>query len=160
MVEEIDMTRRPRHEKLHDPLRPRRMMQGAGKDAIPREQVGQGEAGERARERAEEVAAAGECALAVAGGCATIKKVHGEQIRELADAIYADKVRRARAMQPSKKMGLGADLFAEVCGRMRAGIRSQFPEASASEIEGILRKRLDRLSAIEDAGIFRKVDFP
>lgn len=83
-----------------------------------------------------------------------------EKIKELADAIYADKVRRARAMQPSKKMGLGADLFAEVCGRMRAGIRSQFPEASASEIEGILRKRLDRLSAVEDAGIFRKVESP
>ncbi len=83
-----------------------------------------------------------------------------QKIKELADAIYADKVRRARAMPPSKKMGLGADLFAEVCGRMRAGIRSQFPEASASEIEGILRKRLDRLSAIEDAGIFRKVESP
>jgi len=79
-----------------------------------------------------------------------------QQIKELADAIYVEKVRRARAMTPSRKMGLGGVLFGEVCGRMRAGIRSQFPNADAAEVEAILRKRLDRLAAVEEAGIFRK----
>lgn len=79
-----------------------------------------------------------------------------QQIKELADAIYVEKIRRARAMPRSKKMGWGGILFGEVCGRMRAGIRSQFPQADEAEVESILRKRLDRLAAVEEAGIFRK----
>jgi hypothetical protein len=79
-----------------------------------------------------------------------------QQIKELADAIYVEKIRRARAMPRSKKMGWGGILFGEVCGRMRAGIRSQLPQADEAEVETILRQRLDRLAAVEDAGIFRK----
>lgn len=81
-----------------------------------------------------------------------------DQIQELADAIYADKIRRARAMRPSRKMGTGAELFAEVCGRMKAGIRAQFPTADESEVFELLRKRLDRLAAVEDSGIFQKIE--
>ena len=57
VVEGVDMARRPRHEELHDPFRAWRMMQRAGKDSVAREEIGKGEARERARERAEEGAA-------------------------------------------------------------------------------------------------------
>jgi len=81
-----------------------------------------------------------------------------EQIQELADAIYADKVRRAREAPLSRKMGWGAELFSEVCGRMRVGIRAQFPEADEKKVEECLRKRLDRLSKMEEVGIFQRVE--
>lgn len=75
------------------------------------------------------------------------------EIRELADEIYRDKVRRARGLSPSSKMGLGAEIFAEVCGRMRSGIRHQFPQASDKEVNTLLRQRLDRLAKIREAGM-------
>jgi hypothetical protein len=79
------------------------------------------------------------------------------QIKELADAIYVEKIRRARAMKPTRKMGTGAELFAEVCGRMKAGIRAQFPIADETEVSDLLRRRLDRLEAVEDSGVFKKL---
>jgi hypothetical protein len=79
-----------------------------------------------------------------------------ENIQELADSIYREKVRRARKASPSKKMGWGAELFAEVCGRMRSGIRSQHPEATNAEVEAILCKRLDRLTRLHESGVFEK----
>ncbi|MEZ5299511.1 MAG: hypothetical protein R3F11_02410 [Verrucomicrobiales bacterium] len=53
----------------------------------------------------------------------------------MTDAIYADKVRRARAAPKEQKMGWGPELFAEACIRMKDGIRHQFPgDGSRSEI--------------------------
>jgi hypothetical protein len=75
-------------------------------------------------------------------------------LKELADSIYREKVLRARAMPASRKMGLGAEMFAEACGRMRSGIRAQFPDASETDVEEILRHRLDRLTRVEEFGIF------
>lgn len=86
--------------------------------------------------------------------------MNDQQIKDLADAIYVEKIRRARAMTPASKMGSGAEMFAEVCGRMRAGIRAQFPGSEEQDVEFLLRKRLDRLAAIEDAGIFKKLGNP
>lgn len=77
-----------------------------------------------------------------------------EQIASLVDPIYRDKVLRAREAPLTKKMGWGAELFSEVCGRMRSGIRMQFPEADEEEVNKILRDRLDRLTQVEEMGIF------
>lgn len=77
-----------------------------------------------------------------------------QEIRQTADAIYRDKVRRARRLPPEVKMGMGGSLFAEVCGRMRSGIRHQFPEATQAEVEAILRERLARLARVREAGSF------
>lgn len=77
-----------------------------------------------------------------------------EQIAALVDPIYRDKVLRAREAPLSKKMGWGAEMFSEVCGRMRSGIRMQFPEADEEEVNNILRDRLDRLTRVEEMGIF------
>ena len=78
-------------------------------------------------------------------------------IQPLADAIYADKVRRARAAPASKKMGWGPELFTESCDRMRSGIRAQFPEASSAEVGALLLRRLNRLRQVHEHGIYQQV---
>ena len=79
-----------------------------------------------------------------------------DSIPELADAIFREKVLRARATPRSKKMGLGAKLYAESLGRMRSGVRMQFPDADADEVERILAERLHRLTRLEEHGIFHE----
>lgn len=81
-----------------------------------------------------------------------------QDIQALADAIYADKVRRARAAPLTKKMGWGGELFTEVCGRMRAGIRAQFPGSDDAKVDEILIARLKRLKQIQDHGIYQKLE--
>ena len=79
-----------------------------------------------------------------------------ETIQELADAIYRDKVRRAREMTVSEKMGDGPELFADSLERMRSGLRSEFPQADSVEIEEKLRGQLDRLNRLHEHGIYEK----
>ena len=80
-----------------------------------------------------------------------------ENIKALADAIYADKVRRARASPLTQKMGWGAELFDEACDRMRMGIRMQFPQAGAEEVKTELARRLNRLRQVHEYGIYQSV---
>lgn len=75
-----------------------------------------------------------------------------KQIADLIDPIYRDKVLRARKVPVSRKMGWGAELFYEVCGRMRSGVRMQFPNATNLEVDVILQQRLKRLAQVELAG--------
>jgi hypothetical protein len=79
-----------------------------------------------------------------------------ENIKALADAIYADKVRRARASPLTQKMGWGAELFSEACERMRVGIRMQFPQAGADEVKTELLRRLNRLRQVHEHGIYQR----
>lgn len=75
-------------------------------------------------------------------------------IKPLADAIYAEKVRRARTAPASQKMGWGAELFGEACERMKSGIRAQFPTASTEEVKTLLLRRLNRLRQVHEHGIY------
>ncbi len=79
-----------------------------------------------------------------------------ENIKALADAIYADKVRRARTSPLTKKMGWGAELFDEACQRMRTGIRVQFPKASEDEVKTELVRRLNRLRQVHEYGLYQR----
>lgn len=81
-----------------------------------------------------------------------------DNIKELADAIDADRLQRARERRPMLKLLDGFELFDEVCGRMRAGIRAQFPNADHSQVETILRERIDRLREIEEFGLYYPVE--
>ncbi|MEO0415809.1 MAG: hypothetical protein AAF226_12760, partial [Verrucomicrobiota bacterium] len=65
-----------------------------------------------------------------------------------------DKVIAARKMTPSERMFAGAELFADVCDRMRAGIKMQFPDLDDQEVHARLLKRLKRLRQIEDQKIY------
>jgi len=76
-------------------------------------------------------------------------------IKPLADAIYADKVRRARALPIGRKMGSGPELFGEACERMKMGIRAQYPSMSSPEVETTLQRRLNRLRQIDEHGIYQ-----
>jgi hypothetical protein len=68
-----------------------------------------------------------------------------EPTQELLDAIYRDRVLRARQVPPGKKLLAGAELFDQVCRRMRAGLRDENPEAGEQTIEALLRRRLKLL---------------
>jgi hypothetical protein len=79
-----------------------------------------------------------------------------ENIQELADSIYARKVRRARAMTVGERIDTGIELFEGSLGMMRDGIRHQFPEADENEVETILQRRLARLKQVHEHGLYSK----
>ena len=71
-----------------------------------------------------------------------------EPTQEIADAIYRKRVLRARQTPLETKLLAGAQLFDEVCDRMRAGLRDENPGADATTIEELLRRRLDLLKRL------------
>ncbi len=78
-----------------------------------------------------------------------------EPTKELAEEIYRDRVLRARKLSEGEKIAIGIELFEGATGLMRDGIRHQFPGATATRIDEILRERLDRLRRVREHGIFR-----
>lgn len=76
-----------------------------------------------------------------------------EPTRELADAIYRERVLRARATPAEAKLRAGAELFEEVCERMAAGLRLENPDADDATIRALLRNRLERLRKLEEAHV-------
>ena len=68
-----------------------------------------------------------------------------EPTQELLDAIYRDRVLRARQVPPAQKLLAGAELFDQACDRMRAGLRDENPGADEKTIEELLRRRLSLL---------------
>ncbi len=70
--------------------------------------------------------------------------------KELIDAIFRERVEKARSMSPADKLLAGPRLFDQVCQRMAAGIRSQFPEADERRVQEILRERLALVRRLEN----------
>ena len=77
--------------------------------------------------------------------------------KELMDAIFVDKVRRARQTPMDQKMLDGPRLFDVNCQIMRSGIRAQFPEFDEAQVEKEFERRLAIARRIDDAGIYRNV---
>jgi hypothetical protein len=73
-----------------------------------------------------------------------------EHIKELGEAIYRDKVRRARLQPPEEKMRDGPRLFDYACEIVKAGIRAQFPDASEERVLEILKERIARQRRLEN----------
>jgi hypothetical protein len=65
-----------------------------------------------------------------------------EPIRELADAIYRERVLRARRTPIEQKLLAGAELFESACQVTCDGIRHQNPGIEETEVQRILRDRL------------------
>jgi hypothetical protein len=65
-----------------------------------------------------------------------------QPIAQLADELFLDKVRRARATDPAEKLLDGARLFDFVCRIMSDGIRNQFPQADDEEVQRRLIEQL------------------
>ncbi len=72
-----------------------------------------------------------------------------EPSKELLDAIYRDRVLRARAMPPEEKLLDGARLFEMACRITRDGIRYQFPDADECQVEEILAAHLALRTRLE-----------
>ena len=68
-----------------------------------------------------------------------------EPTQELLDAIYRDRVLRARQVPPGNKLLAGGELFEQVCDRMRDGLRYENPGVGEETIEELLGRRLDLL---------------
>ena len=63
--------------------------------------------------------------------------------RELIDAIYIDKIMRARRSSIEQKLLDGPRLFVFACEASRAGIRAQHPDATPAEVDQLLRARIE-----------------
>jgi hypothetical protein len=72
-----------------------------------------------------------------------------EPTQEIIDQLYRERILRARAMSMEDKFFLGAELFDQACRLMADGIRNQFPEANAAQVQEILEKRLRLLRDLE-----------
>ena len=65
------------------------------------------------------------------------------------DDSFRRQIERARRMTPDERFREGLALCDRTFRLMRDGIRHQFPNASASEMQQILRERLAKLRAIQ-----------
>jgi hypothetical protein len=71
------------------------------------------------------------------------------EVKQLADAIFRDRVLRARQTPPEEKLLDGARLFDYACRIMEAGIRNQFPDADDERVAEIMRERFDLQRRLE-----------
>ena len=69
--------------------------------------------------------------------------------KELADAVFRDRIRAARAMPPEEKLLAGARLFDRSCRIMADGIRDEFPDADEQRVQQILLERLALIRRLE-----------
>jgi len=74
-----------------------------------------------------------------------------EPTRELIDALFLDRVRRAREMPAEEKLLAGAVLFDRSCRIMADGIRDEFPEADALRVRELLAARLALARRLEES---------
>ena len=75
-----------------------------------------------------------------------------DQIRQLADGLYRERVLQARMMAPEDKLLAGEELFEYACSITLAGIRNQFPQASEAECRAMLAARLKLRERMERDG--------
>ncbi len=73
-----------------------------------------------------------------------------KSIKELADAIYREKVLRARATPPDQKLLDGPRLFDFACRIAADGIRNQYPDADEQRVREILAQRIALLRRLEE----------
>ena len=66
-----------------------------------------------------------------------------DEIKELSDDIFRERILRARMMDPTEKFLLGQRLFESACELTKSGIRSDHPGASEDQVRAILRQRLE-----------------
>jgi hypothetical protein len=74
-----------------------------------------------------------------------------EPSKELVEALFLDRVRRARAMAPEEKLLAGARLFDRSCRIMADGIRDEFPDADEKRVQELLAARLALARRLEQS---------
>jgi len=73
-----------------------------------------------------------------------------EPTRELIDAIFRERVLRARQTPPEEKLLDGPRLFERACRMMMAGIRHENPGADEERVKEILAERLALLQRLDE----------
>lgn len=76
------------------------------------------------------------------------------EIRQLAEDIFCDKVLRARKTSARQKFLDGMQLFDWACRQTLSGIRHRYPDRDAEEHFRILKKRLANSRRMDEAGIY------
>lgn len=77
--------------------------------------------------------------------------VGGRPSVEHAAGVYGDRIRAARRMTVEQRLCATAELFDELCERMRDGIRWQFPDARPEVVERIRRQHLEIARTLEQS---------
>lgn len=67
--------------------------------------------------------------------------------------LFGDRILAARRMTVEQRLCATAELFDELCERMRDGIRWQFPDARPEDVERILRERLEIARTLEQSPV-------
>jgi len=80
-----------------------------------------------------------------------------EEINELADAIYRDKVLRARTRTMDERMLDGMECFDFSCRIMADGVRHQLGLTDDKEVWDKVRERLDIVRRLNERGIYQPV---
>jgi hypothetical protein len=80
-----------------------------------------------------------------------------QDIDRTAEAIYRDKVLRARARTMDEKLIDGLDCFETSCLLMADGVRQQFHLNDEAAIWKKVRERLDIVRRMEEHGIYQPV---
>jgi hypothetical protein len=73
------------------------------------------------------------------------------EVKPLADAIYRDRVARARLTPPEERLLAGPQLFDYACSITLAALRQQMPNASETELLAALRQRIARTRELDEA---------
>ena len=73
---------------------------------------------------------------------------------DLADAIFQEKVLRARQQSPGEKWAICFELHELAIATMRAGIQAQHPELDEAGIAAELDRRLCLRRQLEEQGIY------
>ena len=73
----------------------------------------------------------------------------------LADALYRERVLRARRTPPEERILDGIRLYDQAIERMRLGVQLQNPRAEPAEIEDLLKQRIHKLWKMSDYGYYR-----
>lgn len=78
-----------------------------------------------------------------------------EDIRKLADALYRERVLRARRTPPEERILDGIRLYDFAVELMRLGVKFQHPDADDTEVERLLIGRIRLSWKLSDHGYYR-----
>ncbi len=77
------------------------------------------------------------------------------EFQPLADALYRERVLRARRTPPEERILDGIRLYDQAVERMKMGVRLQNPNAGPLEVERLLKERIRKLWKMSDHGFYR-----
>jgi hypothetical protein len=76
-------------------------------------------------------------------------------IRELADAIYRDKVRRARSEDPVQKLLDGFELFERGLAITKLDVIRKLGTTDEIAVQEALRRRFERVRQVREADLYK-----